>query len=388
MSRTNIYWLHYSFCNALTIKLIVADRLICLFVWYCNVREVLRLFYFRAWECRCQPRCIINLQLLNISLGQCFLVTFEYYLIFSQLISFELSFRMHFGRLSDGPIGPQANTPNAVRSHFHRLDSDSPILKRVNPLRWPPANRPRRRNGRLHDSSLYKRNHHANSAKLLGLDAQPCIFDGMLVVYVMGASHLQWNVVAATCASVPLLHFLVMHFLPESPVWLRAQSKHTQADKAMRWLNKRSDDSNCIRTQDTTDTSSAWESLVSKHSRRPLLVMLVFFFFQQFCGMNAVIFYAVQIFQSADSGVLSSNQSAVVIGVARLIVICLSCVILSKIGRRPVSIISGVGMSVSMITLGTIMQLQETPSLAASLTCMTGFIAFNTFGKSRFFLNF
>ncbi|XP_065350150.1 facilitated trehalose transporter Tret1-2 homolog [Cloeon dipterum] len=203
---------------------------------------------------------------------------------------------------------------------------------------------------------------------------------GMLVVYVMGASHLQWNVVAATCASVPLLHFLVMHFLPESPVWLRAKGKHTLADQAMRWLNKRSDDSNCFRAQDTTDTTSAWESLVSKHSRRPLLVMLVFFFFQQFCGMNAVIFYAVQIFQSADSGVLSSNQSAVVIGVARLIVICLSCVILSKIGRRPVSIISGVGMSVSMITLGTIMQLQETPSLAVSLTCMTGFIAFNTFG--------
>ncbi|XP_059488798.1 facilitated trehalose transporter Tret1-like isoform X2 [Neocloeon triangulifer] len=183
---------------------------------------------------------------------------------------------------------------------------------------------------------------------------------GMLSVYTMGAFHLQWNLIAAICAVVPLLHFMVLIFLPESPVWLQGQISDETSSKS--------------------PCDSAWKSLISRHTRRPLLILVVFFFFQQFCGMNAVIFYAVQIFQSAEGGILTDDQSAVVIGAARLVVICVSCAILSRVGRRPVSIISGIGMALSMLTLGTVIHLQGKPPLAASLTCMTGFIAFNTFG--------
>jgi len=61
---------------------------------------------------------------------------------------------------------------------------------------------------------------------------------GMLLVYVLGALHLPWNLVAGMCAVVPLLALIATFFLPESPVWLQAKGSFAQADQAMLWLRR------------------------------------------------------------------------------------------------------------------------------------------------------
>jgi hypothetical protein len=60
----------------------------------------------------------------------------------------------------------------------------------------------------------------------------------MLLVYAMGAFRLSWHLVAAVCAVVPLISFVALFLLPESPVWLQAQGKHALADEAMFWLRR------------------------------------------------------------------------------------------------------------------------------------------------------
>jgi MFS transporter, SP family, major inositol transporter len=59
---------------------------------------------------------------------------------------------------------------------------------------------------------------------------------GMMVVYILGAFHLPWNIVAIAAAVVPLTALIALFFLPESPVWLQARGKYNEAEDAMLWL--------------------------------------------------------------------------------------------------------------------------------------------------------
>ncbi|XP_065350918.1 facilitated trehalose transporter Tret1-like [Cloeon dipterum] len=207
---------------------------------------------------------------------------------------------------------------------------------------------------------------------------------GLLQVYMLGALGLQWNLVATFGALVPLVNLVVLFVLPESPAWLRAKGRTEEMKKALQWFGKSSggEDPQISTSDSKAETAelSAWQCLLSRTSRRPLLIMLAFFTFQQFCGMNAVTFYTVQMFESSGDGVLSTNQAAIVIGATRLLVVCLSCCLLSRVGRRTVTIISGAGMAVSMTALGIVVLATGTPPLFASLACVATFIAFNTFG--------
>jgi Sugar (and other) transporter len=132
---------------------------------------------------------------------------------------------------------------------------------------------------------------------------------------------------------------------------------------------------------------SALGSMFSGATARPLALLLALFFFQQFCGMNAVVFYAVRMFQaegggrSDEEGGLDEHQAAVVVAATRLVVMCVACALLTRCGRRPVALLSGLGMAAAMILLGVLVFVQGAPSLPVVLACVAAFIASNTFGK-------
>jgi Sugar (and other) transporter len=131
--------------------------------------------------------------------------------------------------------------------------------------------------------------------------------------------------------------------------------------------------------------------MFSRATARPLALLLALFFFQQFCGMNAVVFYAVRMFQAeggrTEEGGLDEHQAAVVVAATRLVVMCVACALLTRCGRRPVALLSGLGMAAAMIFLGVLVFVQGAPSLPVVLACVAAFIASNTFGKCAKFLN-
>lgn len=145
---------------------------------------------------------------------------------------------------------------------------------------------------------------------------------------------------------------------------------------------------------ESTKARELLKSLLSRRTARPFLILITFFFFQQFCGMNAVIFYAVAMFQGGNvtssdddavgAGGLDSHQSAVIIGLTRFVMTAATCVLLARVGRRPLSLVSGFGMSAAMFALGTALYVQrdfvDGPDPALVLPCLVVFIASNTVG--------
>ena len=53
--------------------------------------------------------------------------------------------------------------------------------------------------------------------------------------FVMG-TFVSWNHLALICASVPIIFFLTMLFMCETPRYLLSKGKLTKATKAMKWL--------------------------------------------------------------------------------------------------------------------------------------------------------
>lgn len=97
--------------------------------------------------------------------------------------------------------------------------------------------------------------------------------------------------------------------------------------------------------------------------------------FQQFVGINVVLYYAPEIFKSMGSGVDSALLQTIIVGIVNLSFTTLAIVTVDKFGRKPLLITGALIMSVSMLFLGTsfAMSLPSGLKLVCMLTYTAGF---------------
>jgi MFS transporter, SP family, xylose:H+ symportor len=75
--------------------------------------------------------------------------------------------------------------------------------------------------------------------------------------------------------------------------------------------------------------------------------------FQQFVGINVVLYYAPEIFKSMGSGTDTALLQTIIVGAINLSFTVLAILTVDKFGRRPLLIIGALVMAVSMAGLGT-----------------------------------
>ena len=75
--------------------------------------------------------------------------------------------------------------------------------------------------------------------------------------------------------------------------------------------------------------------------------------FQQFVGINVVLYYAPEIFKSMGSGTDTALLQTIIVGVINLSFTVLAILTVDKYGRKPLLIIGALAMSISMFGLGT-----------------------------------
>ena len=83
----------------------------------------------------------------------------------------------------------------------------------------------------------------------------------------------------------------------------------------------------------------------------PFVVILVLMFLLQFSGQGAVTFYTALIFEEAEASV-SPKDCAFIIGFTYFLSSLLGLVLKKHFGRRPLLLISELGMGVSQLALG------------------------------------
>ena len=75
--------------------------------------------------------------------------------------------------------------------------------------------------------------------------------------------------------------------------------------------------------------------------------------FQQFVGINVVLYYAPEIFKTMGAATDAALLQQIVVGAVNLSFTVLAIFTVDKFGRRPLMIIGALVMAVSMMILGT-----------------------------------
>ncbi|MGW3678661.1 MFS transporter [Streptomyces prasinus] len=93
------------------------------------------------------------------------------------------------------------------------------------------------------------------------------------------------------------------------------------------------------------------------------LVGVILAALQQFCGINTILYYAPTIMGEAGLSASRSIYYSVFIGVVNVIVTIVSVYLVDRIGRRPLLLLSLVGMGVSIALLGVAFSAELDPVL-------------------------
>jgi len=118
---------------------------------------------------------------------------------------------------------------------------------------------------------------------------------------------------------------------------------------------------------------------------KPMMISLSLLMFQQLTGIEAVLMYTVTIFEEAGS-TWDPNICTILVGSLQVIATFISAALVDKAGRRKLLILSEIGSTISMLTLGVFFYLKELdPSLATRmgwipLLSLGSFIVFFSIG--------
>lgn len=98
---------------------------------------------------------------------------------------------------------------------------------------------------------------------------------------------------------------------------------------------------------------SGWKELLQPWLRTPLFICIGIMFFQQFVGINTVIYYSPKIFLMAGfDGTVAAIWASVVVGLVNVIFTIVSVYFVDRLGRRMLYFIGLSGITVSLLLLG------------------------------------
>jgi len=146
------------------------------------------------------------------------------------------------------------------------------------------------------------------------------------------------------------LFLILLMFVPETPRYLVMKGKE---EKALKVLNKISGEKSAPlilkEIKDTLhETSIPWLS----YGFLLIFIGILLSVFQQFVGVNVVLYYAGNIFRNMGNSNDSSMIQTIIVGIVNLVFTVLAIFTVDRFGRKPLMIIGGVGMAISMMGLG------------------------------------
>lgn len=119
---------------------------------------------------------------------------------------------------------------------------------------------------------------------------------------------------------------------------------------------------------DASSGSGSIRDLLSvKANRNGFIISIMLMFFQQFSGINAVIFFAGQIFESTGS-TISASTSSIIIGVVQVLMTFASTVLVERAGRKVLLIQSSTVMCLCLTALGAYFHLRASGRDVSSIS--------------------
>nr|XP_023026777.1 facilitated trehalose transporter Tret1-like [Leptinotarsa decemlineata] len=186
---------------------------------------------------------------------------------------------------------------------------------------------------------------------------------GILFCCVVGY-FTDWVGLALVLGVTPILFGGSFLFMPETPVYLVGQNKVKQAETNLKKLrgsmfNIREELREIERQLLETKLKKAnlTDVITNKANLRAVISIVGVLGFQQMCGINAIVFYTVTIFEAAGTDI-SPFLSAIITNLVQVVVSYFSVLVIEKANRKFFLMISSAGMMLCMVSLAMFFHLK------------------------------
>ncbi len=226
--------------------------------------------------------------------------------------------------------------------------------------------------------------------------AQLNIVLGMLLAYFsnyiingleLGA--FEWRWMFGVEAIPAALFFIFLFYTPRSPRWLIANNLVEEAKIVLDSCG--TDSGNVEKTVEEIQKSldlqhhSLKEPFFTKKYRIPIMLAVMLALFNQLSGINAVLYYAPEIFNMAGFGKSAALLNSMGIGGVLFVFTIAAMAVIDKMGRKKIMIIGSIGYIISLsaiawafLTYGN--NFNETGSMIVLISVFL-FVASHAFGQ-------
>jgi sugar porter (SP) family MFS transporter len=186
---------------------------------------------------------------------------------------------------------------------------------------------------------------------------------GILVAYlsnwfvamaVTGPTEWRWKL---GIAAVPAAAFLLaLSGIPQSPRWLITRGENGEAVQILRRMGASDPETEVRQIADAiaADRGSAREPLFQRRYRKPVILAFLIGMFNQFSGINAILYYLNDIFEHAGFSSISSDMQAVLIGFTNLVFTLIAMTQIDRLGRRKLLLTGAAGTALCLAGVAAI----------------------------------
>jgi MFS transporter, SP family, arabinose:H+ symporter len=151
-------------------------------------------------------------------------------------------------------------------------------------------------------------------------------------------------------AGVPsLIFFFLLFLIPESPRYLIKAGLIDKARSILKRIEIASIEEEIEEIRLTVQRSAGKAAgLFSRKYFKPISIAFLVAMFNQFSGINAILYYAPRIFELSGLSNSDSMFQSILVGVTNGIFTILGMILIDRVGRRKLLIVGSIGMSVCL----------------------------------------
>jgi sugar porter (SP) family MFS transporter len=158
-----------------------------------------------------------------------------------------------------------------------------------------------------------------------------------LVARVLGPDHPHtWRWMFGVMTGPAMAFLLTALLIPESPRWLMKQNRREEAKQVMGRFGHENPAAEAADIEESlrAEAAGVHQRLFQRRYSKPLILACMVGAFNQLDGINAVLYYAPQIFRMAGAGKTDALMQSVIIGLTNLVMTIVAMALIDRVGRK------------------------------------------------------